>query len=83
MEGFRCTECGGDSTRVTDSRNAYKVEGTRRRRECINCGFRFTTYEQRAEAGIKQLMEAELRKLREDVAERIHGFEQSVWEVIG
>jgi transcriptional repressor NrdR len=39
----RCPYCGSDDTKVTDSRDAE--DGVRRRRECLSCGQRFTTYE--------------------------------------
>ena len=40
---MRCPFCGYDDTKVTDSR---PVDGRkRRRRECSDCGKRFTTYE--------------------------------------
>jgi transcriptional repressor NrdR len=38
-----CPYCGNDETKVTDKRDS-KYE-TRRRRECLKCGKRFTTYE--------------------------------------
>ena len=37
-----CPKCNGD-THTTDSRPTETSH--RRRRECLNCGFRFTTYE--------------------------------------
>ncbi len=40
---MKCPNCGSEESRVTDSRNANG--GLRRRRECLQCGFRFTTYE--------------------------------------
>lgn len=40
---MRCPQCGTPETRVTDSRDTG--EEIRRRRECIQCGVRFTTYE--------------------------------------
>ena len=40
---MRCPYCGSTDSRVTDSRDAG--EGVRRRRECLSCGVRFTTYE--------------------------------------
>jgi len=40
---MRCPFCGNDDTKVTDSREAD--DGIRRRRECLDCGRRFTTYE--------------------------------------
>lgn len=41
---MRCPLCHNDS-KVTDTRNNDDGDSIRRRRECINCGFRFTTYE--------------------------------------
>ncbi|MCS7222494.1 MAG: transcriptional regulator NrdR [Anaerolineae bacterium] len=40
---MRCPHCSGDDTRVVDTRAAG--EGIRRRRQCQQCGRRFTTYE--------------------------------------
>ncbi len=40
---MRCPQCGGADLKVTDSRE--NVESVRRRRECNECGRRFTTYE--------------------------------------
>lgn len=42
---MRCPYCGGTNTRVVDSRDVRDGESVRRRRECIACGRRFTTYE--------------------------------------
>jgi len=42
---MRCPFCGSDSTRVLDSRPTEDRSSIRRRRECENCGGRFTTYE--------------------------------------
>jgi transcriptional repressor NrdR len=41
----RCPYCGDTNTRVVDSRDVREGESVRRRRECPNCGRRFTTYE--------------------------------------
>ena len=40
---MHCPYCGHEDSKVTDSRNAEN--GIRRRRECMRCGLRFTTYE--------------------------------------
>jgi transcriptional repressor NrdR len=40
---MRCPYCGHPDTKVTDSREAD--DGIRRRRECLQCERRFTTYE--------------------------------------
>ncbi len=42
---MKCPFCGGDSTRVLDSRPTDESTSIRRRRECESCGARFTTYE--------------------------------------
>ena len=42
---MKCPFCGEDSTRVIDSRPADDNSSIRRRRECDECGKRFTTYE--------------------------------------
>ena len=42
---MRCPFCENDDTRVIDSRPTEEGHAIRRRRECDNCGKRFTTYE--------------------------------------
>lgn len=42
---MRCPFCGADDTRVVDSRLANEGDQVRRRRRCVACDERFTTYE--------------------------------------
>ena len=42
---MRCPYCGYGESKVTDSRNASDVNAIRRRRECLQCLNRFTTFE--------------------------------------
>jgi transcriptional repressor NrdR len=42
---MRCPFCGHGEDRVIDSRPSDEGSAIRRRRECISCGARFTTYE--------------------------------------
>ena len=42
---MRCLYCNSTESRVIDSRSADDDRAIRRRRECISCGRRFTTYE--------------------------------------
>jgi len=42
---MRCPFCGAQDTKVVDSRLAGEGDQVRRRRECLSCGERFTTYE--------------------------------------
>jgi transcriptional repressor NrdR len=42
---MRCSQCQKDDTKVIESRDVADGEAIRRRRACINCQYRFTTYE--------------------------------------
>lgn len=42
---MQCPFCGNKTTRVVDSRFASDGDQVRRRRECLSCDERFTTYE--------------------------------------
>ncbi|MBQ4535714.1 MAG: transcriptional regulator NrdR [Clostridia bacterium] len=42
---MRCPYCACESSKVLDSRSADESNSIRRRRECLNCAKRFTTYE--------------------------------------
>lgn len=42
---MRCPQCSGHDDKVVDSRTAEDGSAIRRRRECLSCGRRFTTYE--------------------------------------
>lgn len=42
---MKCPFCGHDESKVVDTRPADEGERIRRRRECLKCGRRFTTYE--------------------------------------
>ncbi|MEI7728601.1 MAG: transcriptional regulator NrdR [Verrucomicrobiota bacterium] len=43
---MRCPKCGGQDDKVIDSRTSSEGSTIRRRRECLQCQHRFTTYEQ-------------------------------------
>lgn len=43
---MRCPKCKSIEDRVIDSRPVNHFAGIRRRRVCLNCEYRFTTYEQ-------------------------------------
>lgn len=44
---MRCPTCGYEESKVVDSRSTTDGDRIRRRRKCIKCGERFTTYEMR------------------------------------
>jgi transcriptional repressor NrdR len=50
---MKCPYCGSLDDKVIDSRSLANGEAIRRRRECVSCGLRFTSYERIEE---KQLM---------------------------
>ena len=54
---MRCPYCGHLEDRVVDSREAGDGQATRRRRECLGCSRRFTTYER-----IEEILPAVVKK---------------------
>lgn len=42
---MKCPFCAYEESKVTDSRNASETNAIRRRRECLQCARRFTTFE--------------------------------------
>lgn len=42
---MKCIYCGCEESKVLDSRSTDEANAIRRRRECLKCGRRFTTYE--------------------------------------
>jgi len=43
---MRCPKCGSRDDKVIDSRQSRDNSSIRRRRECLSCKYRFTTYEE-------------------------------------
>ena len=43
---MKCIQCGYTDDKVIDSRMSREGTCIRRRRECLRCGYRYTTYEQ-------------------------------------
>lgn len=50
---MRCPFCKVDNDRVVDSRSSSEGAVVRRRRECLACGKRFTTYERIEETPLR------------------------------
>ncbi len=59
---MRCPACATDDTRVVDSRAADEGAAIRRRRNCVGCGYRFTTFER---------LEARLLHVRKRSGQRV------------
>ncbi|HEX7623669.1 MAG TPA: transcriptional regulator NrdR [Anaeromyxobacteraceae bacterium] len=58
---MRCPYCAHLEDRVVDSREAQEGQATRRRRECLGCGRRYTTYE-RVEDVLPQVVKKDGRR---------------------
>ncbi len=70
---MRCPSCQHPETKVIDSRVSKDGAAIRRRRECLSCGFRFTTYE-RVEMQLPMVIKRDGRReafCREKVIEGI------------
>jgi len=55
---MRCPRCACQNDKVIDSRATKEGAGVRRRRECLQCGHRFTTHE--------EIIQAELKVVKRD-----------------
>lgn len=55
---MRCPKCGHSDDKVLDSRSAREGASIRRRRQCLSCECRFTTYE--------EIVKDELRVIKRD-----------------
>lgn len=55
---MKCPFCSAEDTRVIDSREASDGDAVRRRRECVDCSERFTTYEH-AELKMPQIIKSD------------------------
>jgi transcriptional repressor NrdR len=57
----KCPGCAGFDDKVIDSRTADDGSAIRRRRECLACGRRFTTYERLEEAPLVVVKRSDTR----------------------
>ena len=69
---MHCPFCSSDSTRVVDSRLSEPGDAVRRRRQCEQCGERFTTYE-RAEEPRVMVTKRDGRRERFDRQKLVRG----------
>jgi transcriptional repressor NrdR len=79
LAGVRCPYCRENDDKVVDSRLADDGTAIRRRRECLACGRRYTTYERVEEVAllvVKRSGETEpfdRSKLRAGIERAVHG----------
>ena len=76
---MRCPFCRCDNDKVIDSRAAEDGLAIRRRRECNDCGRRYTTYERLEELPIKVVKKDDVREPfdREKIA---RGLQKACWK---
>jgi transcriptional repressor NrdR len=70
---MKCPYCLNEETKVVDSRDSSDLDSIRRRRECLACGRRFTTYE-RIELGNISVIKKDGRRVRFDRDKILGGF---------
>lgn len=76
---MRCPFCREDNDKVIDSRASQDGFAIRRRRECLNCKRRYTTYEKIEEAQVKIIKKNGIREpFDRDKIKR--GLEKACWK---
>jgi transcriptional repressor NrdR len=76
---MKCPFCLGDNDRVLDSRASQDGFAIRRRRECLNCHRRYTTYE-RIEATTVKIVKKDESREPFDHAKIKRGLEKACWK---
>jgi transcriptional repressor NrdR len=74
---MRCPFCGATDTRVIDSRLAGDGSQVRRRRECVNCKERYTTFES-AELDLPRIVKRDGRREIFSVEKLRNGIEHAI-----
>jgi transcriptional repressor NrdR len=73
---MKCPFCGNLEDKVIDSRTSKEGEAIRRRRECLKCGKRFTSYE-RVEDMVPMVVKKDGRRESFDRAKILHGLKKA------
>ena len=77
---MKCPYCNYDESNVLESRDAFDGKATRRRRECLKCGKRFTTYEKVGSIELKVIKkDGRIEDYRREKLERC--FEKACWKL--
>jgi len=74
---MRCPHCGSFDDKVIESRTLANGDSIRRRRECIACGYRFTSYE-RIEEKQFMVIKRDGRRQPFDRLKLEHGIERAL-----
>jgi transcriptional repressor NrdR len=73
---MKCPFCGNLEDRVMDSRTSKEGESIRRRRECLKCGKRFTSYE-RVDDIVPMVVKKDGRRETFDRSKILHGLKKA------
>ncbi len=73
---MKCPFCGNLEDKVIDSRTSKEGEAIRRRRECLNCGKRFTSYE-RVDDVVPLVIKKDGRRESFDRGKILHGLKKA------
>lgn len=77
---MKCPYCSFDESNVLESRDAREGRATRRRRECIKCTKRFTTYEELGNIELKVVKkDGRVEDYRREKLEKC--FEKACWKL--
>jgi len=74
---MRCPKCSSLETKVLDTRVGKTETSTRRRRECLGCGYRFTTVEEILRADL-QVVKRDGRREDFDRTKLLNGLKKAV-----
>jgi transcriptional repressor NrdR len=74
---MRCPKCTSLETKVLDTRTGRNETSIRRRRECLDCGYRFTTMEEVLRADL-QVVKRDGRREDFDRAKMLGGLKKAV-----
>lgn len=74
---MRCPKCTSSDTKVLDTRTSKNETSIRRRRECLECGHRFTTIEEVLRADL-QVVKRDGRREDFDRAKMLGGLKKAV-----
>ncbi|MBI9105817.1 MAG: transcriptional repressor NrdR [Spirochaetales bacterium] len=74
---MRCPRCGEDNDKVLESRQSSSGTSIRRRRECLSCSYRFTSYERIEEQPLMVVKRSGIRETF-DLTKISRGLERSL-----
>ena len=67
---MRCSKCPSLDTKVIESREVGDSESIRRRRSCVLCGYRFTTYERTEQPQLSIQAQQELPNFKKSMQQK-------------